>query len=329
MGRIRQAVNNSDINRFRSCVQIAAFGLLLYGGYLAVDLGSHLPTFACPFVENRGASCYLFGLQHQMNIPVERFLSGRGLGVLTGLVTFIALLVLFNKAWCGFLCPVGAVQDWMTRVRRRIGLRYSAYSEEGFRGLKKVKYVLLALLILIPLGMSNSFAGLPRLSHDFSTPFCMICPGRTVLPLFSGDVSQLVVDFSSKTKTVLTGLGMAVTGVFFAGSFVKKRFFCLFCPMSALHYIFSKAALLRLRKDGGRCTRCGNCYRVCDVGIREIADDLVSTDIVKDDCMMCFKCVAACPEEGCLRVTFIGLPVYESTEEGFFRRMGRRVGDGA
>ncbi len=67
-------------------------------------------------------------------------------------------------------------------------------------------------LILIPMGIGNSFAGLPMLNHDFGVPFCMICPGRTILPLFTGDISQLAIDFSSKTKMVLTALGMVVTG---------------------------------------------------------------------------------------------------------------------
>jgi len=123
---------------------------------------------------------------------------------------------------------------------------------------------------------------------------------------------------------VLTALGMGITGIFLAGSFYKKRFICLFCPMSAFHYIFSKAALLRLSKDGSKCTRCGNCHRACDVGIHDIADDLESKNIVKDDCMMCFKCVEMCPENECLEIKFLGFPVYKATEEGFFTRMGRR-----
>jgi polyferredoxin len=170
------------------------------------------------------------------------------------------------------------------------------------------------------MAIGNSLFGLPTLNHDFAVPFCMICPGRTLLPLFNGDISQLAVDFSSRTKMVLSGLGMGVTGLFLAGAFVKKRFFCLFCPMSALHYIFSRASILRLTKVGEKCTRCGNCYRVCDVGIRDIADDLEHKNIVKDDCMMCLKCVAACPEDGCLKASFLGLPLYESTAEGFFTR---------
>jgi len=40
--------------------------------------------------------------------------------------------------------------------------------------------------------------------------------------------------------------------------------------------------------------------------------------------MMCLKCVAACPEEKCLSVNLYGIPIYDSTGEGFFKRMARR-----
>ena len=320
MSSIRNFLNNSDINRFRFYFQLFVFVLLMYGGYLAINIGDQLPAFACVFGDKRGGSCYLMGFQHQMTFPYARLFSGAGIGVLTGLFTFIVYFVFFNKAWCGFACPLGAMQDWLTILRRKMGIYYSTYSEPVFKRLSTIKYILLALLILIPMGIGNSFLGLPKLNHDFGVPFCMICPGRTLLPLFSGDFSQLAIDFSSKTKMVFSGLGMAVTGMFLAGAFFKKRFFCLLCPMSALHYIFSRASLLRLVKDGEKCTRCGNCYRVCDVGIRAIADDLEHKNIVKDDCMMCLKCVSACPEDGCLKASFLGLPVYESTAEGFFRR---------
>jgi ferredoxin-type protein NapH len=320
MNSIRKFLNNSDINRFRFYFQLFAFVLLVYGGYLAINIGDQLPTFACVFDDKRGGSCYLMGFQHQMTFPYARLFSGAGIGILIGLLTFIGFFIIFNKAWCGFACPLGTIQDWLTKLRCKMGIYYSTYSEPVFKRLSTIKWILLALLILIPMGIGNSFFGLPKLNHDFGVPFCMICPGRTLLPLFNGDFSQLAIDFSSKTKMVFSGLGMAVTGMFLAGAFVKKRFFCLFCPMSAFHYIFSRASLLRLVKDGEKCTRCGNCYRVCDVGIRAIADDLDHKNIVKDDCMMCLKCVSACPEDGCLKASFLSLPVYESTAEGFYRR---------
>ena len=211
----------------------------------------------------------------------------------------------------------------MTALRRRLGIRYSSYSHGQFAQLTKIKYVLLALMILIPLGIGGGL-----FSRDMSPPFCLICPARMILPMFTGDFSQFTVDFSSPTAIVMTALGISVTALFLVGSFVKKRFFCFFCPMSALHYLISKAALFKLKKDGSKCTRCGDCYVVCDMGIKEIADDVKTVDIMTDDCTLCLKCVASCPEPGALKATFAGITIFESTEEGFIKRMNKGCRNG-
>ena len=323
MKKIRRYLNNADIANFRFWLQIILFIAVVYGGYLSIDLGIHLPTFSCAFLEKRIGTCFLWPLQHRATLPIDQIIGGRGIALIVSITTFFLLFIILNKAWCGWVCPLGTIQDWLSKVREKLGIRYSVYSEAQFKKLGSIKYILLALLFLIPFGIANHV-----LPHEMATPFCKICPGRTLLPLFMGDVSQLAIDFSSKSGIVLTAIGMALTGLFLVGSFFKERFFCLFCPMSAFHYIFSKAGLLRLNKIGSKCTKCGNCYRACDVGIREIADDVTSKNIVKDDCIMCFKCVAVCPEKDCLEVKALGVSLYKSTEEGFFKRAERKVLDG-
>jgi ferredoxin-type protein NapH len=317
MSRLRTAVNNVNMRRFRFWLQIAFFILFIYGGYFAINLGNNLPTFACGFnQEGRGGVCFLLPLQHLLSGEWSRLFGFAGIAVLMAFLYFALWFIVLNKAWCGFACPLGTIQDWITSLRTRLGIRYSRYSQGQFRSLTVIKYVLLALTIMIPLAIGGGF-----LSHSMGTPFCDICPGRMIIPLFTGDTSQFTIDFSDKTTMVMTALGMFITGLFFVGSFVKKRFFCFFCPMSALQYLFSKPALLNLKKDGDKCTRCGDCYRVCDMEIKEIADDVEQKRIMQDDCTMCLKCVAACPEDGALKVTFMGMPIFESTEEGFIKRM--------
>lgn len=319
MKRIKDAVNQVDFNRFRFWFQLVAFVLFVYGGYLAIDLGSRLPFFSCGYnQEGRAGVCYLLPLQHQLGRPWAALFSAAGLTVLTGFGVFFLWFIVLNKGWCGFVCPLGTIQDWITSLRQMVGVRYGRYSQGQFSQLTKVKYILLALTILIPLGIGGGF-----LSHDMSPPFCLICPARMILPLFTGDTSHFTIDFSTKTALVMTALGMVVTALFLVGSFVKKRFFCFLCPMSALHYLISKPALLKLEKDGDKCTRCGDCYRVCDLDIKEIADEVNKKDIMTDDCTLCLKCVASCPEDGALKATFARVTIFESTEAGFVKRMNK------
>lgn len=322
MKRLKNAVDRVDLNRFRFWLQLAMFALLVYGGYFAVNLGTHLPMFSCGFnEEGRAGVCYLLPLQHQLSRPWPQLFGFAGISVLTGFGIFFLWFIVLNKGWCGYVCPLGTIQDWITALRRRLGARYSRYTQGQFRQLSRIKYLLLALMVLIPLGIGGGW-----FSRDMGTPFCLICPGRMILPMFTGDFSQFTIDFSSKTALVMTALGMGVTGLFLAGAFVKKRFFCFFCPMSALHYLISKPALLKLKKDGDKCTRCGDCYTVCDMEIKEIADDIKTRDIMMDDCILCLKCVAACPEPGALKANFASVTFFESTEAGFIKRSQKGIG---
>jgi len=321
LAALRAAVNGVDLVRFRFWVQLASFAFFVYGGYAAVNLGSHLPIFACGYnrVGKAGAGvCYLMPLQHQLARSWTTLFTGASLFILTGLAIFALWFIALNKAWCGFVCPMGTIQDWITALRRFVGIRYSVYTQSQFGWLKKIKYLLLALAVLIPLGIGDGY-----ITRELRAPICQICPGRVLLPLFSGDYSHLSIDFTSPTTVTMTALGVFIAGLFLVGSFVKKRFYCFFCPMSALQFLFSKLALLRLKKDGAKCTRCGDCYRVCDMQIKAIADDVATADIMADDCTLCLKCVAACPETGALTVKYAGLTIFESTETGFIKRCQR------
>lgn len=317
MKKFRDFINRADIRKFRFWVQLLFFIIFVYGAYFAIDLGRNIPMFSCGFDKEVGGMCYFLPLQHQLARPLNVLFSVASISILIGLITFLLWFIFLNKAWCGYVCPIGTIQDWITSLRKKMGIRYSTYTQPQFNKLKKIKYLMLALVILAPIGV-----GMGLLGTEWRTAFCEICPARMVMPVFVGDFSQWSIDFSTRSAMVLTAIGLAFTGLFLIGSFVKKRFFCFFCPMSALHYIFSDIALLRLKKDGKKCTKCGACYSVCDMQIKDIADDVKSTNILRDDCIFCMKCVAACPEEDALHVDIFNIKLFTSTKEGFEKRMG-------
>lgn len=317
MNRLKKMINNMNLFKVRFTIQLLTFVLFVYGGYFAIELGSKLPVFACPYNTEAAGACYLIPLQHQLSMPAQILLGGAGIAVITGLLTFLFWFIFLNKGWCGYACPFGTLQDWITLLRKNMGIRFSSYKENEHKKLSKIKYIFLAIVLVVPLLM-----GVGVLGGEWSASFCKMCPARIISPMFSADFSQWTIDFSSKTSMVLTALGMIFAGLFFVGSFVKKRFFCFFCPMSALHYIFSKFSIVRLTKEGSKCTRCGDCYAVCDMQIKDIADDVESKNILRDDCILCLKCVAACPEDDALHFDILKLRAFSSSKEGFDKRMG-------
>lgn len=55
--------------------------------------------------------------------------------------------------------------------------------------------------------------------------------------------------------------------------------------------------------------------------IKDIADDVTSKNILRDDCILCLKCVAACPEDDALHFDILNIKAFSSTREGFEKRM--------
>lgn len=317
MKRLKAAIDGMNFNRFRFWMQAYCFLFVIYGGFAGIDLGNSMPMLSCGYnSDGRIGMCFLMPIQYTLSWPWEKLFSAAGMVIVTGFLGFMAWFIALNKGWCGFICPLGTLQDWITALRKRLGIRYSRYSLAQFKQLSRIKYVLLASGILIPLGVGAGW-----FHSDLKLPFCSICPGKMIIPLLTGKSQYFTVDFSTPAAMVMSTIGMLTTGLFFVGSFVKKRFWCFFCPMSALHYLILKPALLKLKKDGSKCTRCGDCYRVCDMEIKEIADDVTRKDIMMDDCTLCLKCVAACPEDGALKACFAGKTIFESTEAGFVKRM--------
>ncbi len=71
MSKIKQLVNNMNLVKVRFTIQLLTFILFVYGGYFAIDFGSRLPIFACPYNGEAVGTCYLIPLQHQLSRPTE------------------------------------------------------------------------------------------------------------------------------------------------------------------------------------------------------------------------------------------------------------------
>jgi NAD-dependent dihydropyrimidine dehydrogenase PreA subunit len=106
----------------------------------------------------------------------------------------------------------------------------------------------------------------------------------------------------------------------FTTAFVKRRFLCSYCPMLALLSLFDKVGLFSLKKHGDLCTRCGNCFRACPMEIREIEEDKNIGNLVTQDCILCLRCVEACPENRALEAKFAGVSFMKADARAFLDR---------
>jgi len=297
------------LRTWRWLAQHLSFAILMYGGRFGINLGPAVPCFSCPYVAGCGGYCYLMGLQGYIGF-------GMGLAALSGphlltalgwLAVFVLLVALLGKTWCGWICPFGLVQDWLTALRNKLGLRERQLSLRAKSALAPVKYLLLIYLAIIP-----PLISLGLLHEDFGLPFCNICPGKSLLPLFVGETRYLALDLTNYITFGFSLTLLIVTGIMLTGMFFKDRFFCLFCPMLALIHLLKPLTALRLVKEPQACIGCGNCRRACPMDIEEVYLEKKTKDVQTGECLTCGSCAEACPSNSALSLKFFKFKLFSS-----------------
>jgi len=314
----------------RKVVQLFFFVILVYGGlflssfYSKDKFTNAWPSLTCAYDKHSGDYCALIPLQHQMDHRVSSVIDGTvslvpGLiGTIITLGTFLILIVILNKAFCGWTCPLGFFQEIVSIIGRKLKIKQvKSLSKETLAKVRPIKwFVFLFLVLLFPL-----LSGLDFMSHDMGDPFCKVCPSRILTTLAVGDASQLYIDNSSPTYMVLSIIADLLFGLMIALALFVKQPFCRICPMLPLQTVFKKVGLLRLVKNGGsKCENCNNCAKACPMDIFEIANVETNKNITYEDCTLCGRCIEFCPDDDILKFKYGPFTVFSSSNEYFKKR---------
>jgi polyferredoxin len=218
-------------------------------------------------------------------------------------VAAIAFGFVFGRAWCGWLCPLGAMLDWVTPKTHRVA--------ETRRVWKRVKYVLLivaffaallgnlSLLILDPITILNrTFASafMPAFNVALVAVETALYPLAPLQPLFDG-IEQTFRGTVLPAQQTYYQLGWLLALVFVAIvglNWVVPRLWCRYlCPLGAVYAWQAQVAWLRPRaiKD---CSHCAACMRVCPTSAIAVTKSGFTVDPA--ECIVCLDCVTECPE---------------------------------
>jgi len=270
--------------------RVSQLGFAVFIAFLAIQhvvIGENGPVVTA----SPEAFCPFGGLEtlYKYLTSGGTFVSHTHLSNVVLLVAVLAVALLLRSAFCGWICPLGFLQDLVSNLshvlqKRLPGLRRSMTSlkKRGARlavldrYLRYLKYLVLAWTV----GGSAYFGFMVFRDYD---------PWSALLNL--GEFS-----FTP---------GLIVLVITLAASFFIERPWCRYaCPLGAASGIFGKVSPTYLKREESACTSCKLCTRACPMGI----EVHTAKTIRSADCITCLECVGSCPRNGALEVKF-GLPI--------------------
>lgn len=214
----------------------------------------------------------------------------------------VGLTLIFGRAWCGWLCPLGTVLDAVT-PRRRPAARASL---EGWRA---AKYLMLVAVLLAALFGSLALLILDPVTIVFRALAAGVWPALdwlvTALERLAYNVEALRpsiiwIDsvlrpavFPVEPASAAAGLGVVLLLAVIIGlNWLAPRFWCrALCPLGGLLALLSKVALVR-RHVNPACSGCTACVRLCPTDTIRADRDFASDPA---ECTVCMDCVDGCP----------------------------------
>jgi polyferredoxin len=185
-------------------------------------------------------------------------------GFILGVFFFLTSLV-FPRFFCGFICPLGTIQDCLIfpaqllRVECKPKPRVNEFLSRT------------ALLLLLATILGGLF---------YRTLFCIrACPMIWGLSL---------------CRIPIPPISAILLSAFFLSAIATSRGFCrYFCPYGYLISIPSRFALFKLFKQIEACNNCRLCNKICPMGVDIDGSPEYIESIM---CISCYKCLKVCPK---------------------------------
>lgn len=231
---------------------------------------------------------------------------------------WVALAVVFiigallGRAFCGWICPMGFVQDLVTTTKGSFGQVNVRIHESG----KRIKYFVLGFTLLISVSLGIMlwmgigaeykqslwvFAEGPLIPLApegtlFSTiPRALLYIKENIAPTFLAKFSATQLWEWLRAIPLLIVAELIILVVFFYGAYRVPRFWCRYiCPVGAKMAPFQKYSFMGMKRDPVKCSKCPHCEAACPMQIRILS--LPWEKFNDPECILCGDCADACPQ---------------------------------
>lgn len=264
---------------------------------------------------NPEAYCPMGGLQALTTFFVRGSLpcSMSMVQIVMGIV-LAAAVVLFSKLFCGYLCPLGTVQDLLMKLRNTIGWRGIVVKNGTVadKVLRVIKYVLLFWIFYSTATASELFCKNLDPYYAVATGFkgeitlwmSLISVAAVILCGFM--VNMFWCKYLCPLGAISNSLKFWVWIVVLAAAYyllgavgVNVPWWALLAAFCVVGYLLEilcgKPGLqvLHIMKNDSKCTHCGLCTKACPYGIDVAGCRAGAVKAV--DCTLCGECTAVCP----------------------------------
>ena len=257
--------------------------------------------------------CPMGGLQAFVTYLVRGSLpcSMSSVQIMMGLA-LAAAVVLFSKLFCGYLCPIGTVEDLLIKLRGALHLKNIKIGNQSIpdKILRIFKYVLLFWVFYMTATASELFCKNLDPYYAVATGFkgeitlwmSLTTIGLVVLGglLVDNFWCRYICPLGAVSNTLKFWLWAVALGAFWwvlqlldvdMPWWILLGGFCLMGYLLEILYSKPKLQLLNIQRDSDRCNKCGACLKQCPYHINIAQFDGRVTSV---DCTLCQDCVAVC-----------------------------------
>jgi polyferredoxin len=271
--------------RYLRYLSLLGFTLFIAAIFYTKQLNGEGPGSASP-----EAYCPLGGFETLYNLIING--SSIQHTHLSNLVLFISLIIttiVAGSFFCGWICPLGAIQEAITGLRRWLQ--------------KRIKI----------LGSFSRWLSLKTRSISFLDRWLKYAKYGVLIWIIWGTVTSGIMIFRAVDPWagLLNILEAGATMGFWmflgtiAAALIGDRVWCRYlCPLGAILGLIGKIGFIRVQRESESCSGCKICTRKCPMNIKVHE----KTRVTNLECNMCLNCVDACPSKGALDLR-LNLPV--------------------